>query len=237
MIQFNLIPSIKKEFLRVQLLKKISFFVTFIVVGTSFLIFVVLLVYVLFFQNNNLSKIDQIVQTKSATLSSNSNLNKILTIQNQLQTLPSIETKPPVVSRLFDYINQLTPSTVTISSISVDFNQQTIVISGSASNLQIVNQFVDTLKYTNYINLNGANKNQKSLAFSNVILSSFSYNSSSTNNSPASYGINFSFDPTIFNSTDSIKLEVPNLVTTRSVLGQPTTSSVNNLFKKSNTLN
>ncbi len=236
MVQFNLIPSIKKEFLRVLLLKKIVFTITIIVTGLSFLVFVTLFIYVMFFQNNKLAKIDQVVQSKSATLIGNSNLNKILTIQNQLQTLPSIESKPPVVSRLFNFINQLTPTTVTISSINLDFGQQTVAISGAANNLQTVNQFIDTLKFTDYIDANNIKSNQKKPAFSNIVLSSFSYNSSATNTSPASYSINFSFDPTIFNSTSSIKLYVPNLVTTRSILGQPSTSAVNNLFKKNNNL-
>ncbi len=226
MVQFNLIPPVKKEYLRVQRFRDSVIFISSIVTGVSFLIFLNLLVYVTFIQGSNLHNIDNTVQKQSSLLTGNSNLNKILTIQNQLSSLPQIESNLPKSSRLFAYINQLTPTSATISSMSVDFTQNTLSITGAADSLATVNQFIDTLKFTKYTTSQNASNSQP--AFSSVVLNSFSYNSTNTSN-PANYTIDFNFDSNIFSNSETITLEVPNQVTTRSIIDQPT-----DIFKASN---
>ncbi len=230
MIQFNLIPSIKKEYLNLLRIRNLVVFISITVTSISFIIFVILFTYVTFFQSNNLNNIDKIVQSKSVTLTGNSNLNKILTIQNQLKSLPQVESNLPEVSQLFTYLNQLTPVTATISNITADFSQNIMTIKGNADSLATVNQFVDTLKFTNY-SISGSSDRP---AFSNVVLTSFSYNSSSssTQQSNATYEIDFSFDSNIFANSSNVTLKVPNLITTRSILDQPL-----NIFKNNNATN
>ena len=219
MIQFNLIPPVKKEYLKIQRLRDSVILISSIVAGVSFVIFLNLFVYVSFIQNSSLNNLDNIVRTKSSFLSGNSNLNKILTIQNQLSSLPQVESNLPKSSRLFAYINQVTPTSATISSMSVDFTQNTMSITGAADSLATVNQFVDTLKFTKYTASQSSPSPQP--AFSSVVLNTFSYNSTNTT-SPANYTIDFNFDPTIFSNSETINLQVPTQVTTRSIIDQPT---------------
>ncbi len=219
MIQFNLIPPVKKEYLKIQRLRDSVILISSIVTGVSFVIFLNLFVYVSFIQNSSLNNLDNIVRTKSSFLSGNSNLNKILTIQNQLSSLPQVESNLPKSSRLFAYINQVTPTSATISSMSVDFTQNTMSITGAADSLATVNQFVDTLKFTKYTASQSSPSPQP--AFSSVVLNTFSYNSTNTT-SPANYTIDFNFDPTIFSNSETINLQVPTQVTTRSIIDQPT---------------
>ncbi len=227
MIEFNLIPSVKKEFLRVQFLKKIVVFVSLIVSSVILIVFIGLFILVSVIQKNQLNNINQTVQTDSSRLTGNTSLNRILTIQNQLSSLPNIEAKLPSVNRLFGYLNQLTPTKAYISQINLNFASDSFSIQGSSNSFSTVNQFVDTLKYTNFYFNN--NKKQTKLAFSNVLLSSFSYNSASSNpNQNATYTITFNFNSDIFNNQDSIHLNVPNLITTRSILDQPTVIFKNN---------
>ena len=219
MIQFNLIPPVKKEYLKIQRLRDSVILISSIVTGVSFVIFLNLFVYVSFIQNSSLNNLDNIVRTKSSFLSGNSNLNKILTIQNQLSSLPQVESNLPKSSRLFAYINQVTPTSATISSMAVDFTQNTMSITGAADSLATVNQFIDTLKFTKYTASQASLSPQP--AFSSVVLNTFSYNSTNTA-SPANYTIDFNFDPTIFSNFETINLQVPTQVTTRSIIDQPT---------------
>lgn len=220
MIEFNLIPDVKLQFIKTQKLKHLILSASIILSIVSIVIIVIAFIYVEFIQTAQISNLDKNITSYTIGINQNKNLNKILTIQNQLSALPNLESQTPTTSRIFNYLSDLVPIKITISDIKVDLTQNTMNISGGADSLSTVNQFIDTLKYTNYKNGSGPSTS----AFSNVILSSFGYgsnNSGSSSGGPAQFNITFSFDPTIFSPADNINLLVPNLTTTRSVLNQP----------------
>jgi hypothetical protein len=97
-------------------------------------------------------------------------------------------------------------------------------ITGTAKSLDVVNTFVDTIKFTEY---GTAGFSTKTAAFSNVVLTQFDKNGTN-----ATYSITLSFDPTIFNNANAVKLTVPNIISTRSVVEQPT-----DLFQSNTTQN
>jgi hypothetical protein len=134
-------------------------------------------------------------------------------VQNQLQVLTSLHNQKPAASRLFGYLKQLTPSDASISQFNIDYTQHTVSITGNAKTLDVVNAFADTLKFTTYKRPDGSSAN----AFSAVVLSQFSRNGSG-----ASYTITASFDPAIFDSANNGGLTVPSIISTRSVVEQPT---------------
>ena len=72
-------------------------------------------------------------------------INSILTVQNQLESLTALHSTKPAVSRLFDYLNSLTPSQISITNYTSDFTQQTVTVTGSADALSTVNQFQHAL--------------------------------------------------------------------------------------------
>jgi hypothetical protein len=88
-------------------------------------------------------------------------------------------------------------------------------IQGSANNIFSVNQYADTLKFTNYYINN--NKKAELPAFSNVTLNNFGASSTGT----VSYTINLDFDPNLFKSALQPQLDVPTTTTTRSQLETP----------------
>jgi hypothetical protein len=227
MIQFNLLPDVKQQYLKAQSLKRIVIVFSFLITVIAIVVFVFLLLYVDFVQKQHINSLSTSIQKDSNQLKSNVNLDKILTIQNQLKTIPSLEAQKPVVSRLFTYMTKLTPAAASISNLSVDFTNNTIKIEGSADTLITVNQYVDTLKFTTYSADNNQSTNQTK-AFSNVVLT-FGYTQNNPNGKPVSYTIDLSFDPIIFSNAHSVSLNIPQITTTRSVLGQPT-----DLFQKAN---
>ncbi len=187
--------------------------------GAMFIVFVVLLLVVYVFQKQQINNLDSKISTAKVQLGKNTNLNKILTVQNQLESLPSLEAQDPVTSRLFNYLSEITPVNADISDFSIDYTNDTMVITGSADSLTTVNKYVDTLKFTTYAI---SNKNTKNNAFSQVVLSSFGVSPHPTNNRPASFTINCNFNPIIFNVADAASLVVPpNFITTRSITQQP----------------
>ena len=212
MVQFNLLPDVKLEYLKAKRLLRMVTSAAIAVGGVAFVLFVVLLLVVYVFQKQQLNNLDGKINTAKLQLSRNTNLNKILTVQNQLESLPSLEAQDPVTSRLFNYLSQITPVNADISDFNIDYTNDTMIITGSADSLTTVNKYVDTLKFTTYA-LSGTNT--KNNAFSQVVLSSFGISSHPTNNRPASFTINSSFNPIIFNVADNSSLVVPpNFITT-----------------------
>jgi hypothetical protein len=97
--------------------------------------------------------------------------------------------------------------------MTTDNTQNTMTISGDAPSLDVVNTFVDGLKFTKY-SVDGSADSKN--AFSNVVLSNFG-----RSNQGATYTITLAFDPVIFSNSNKVTLNVPDIVTTRSVIEQP----------------
>lgn len=214
MIQFNLLPDVKLEYIKTQRTKHFVISTSILAAAASLAVFAVLVLTVNVWQKKTISDYSKDIKTTSDNLRATPDLNKILTVQNQLASLSSLHESKPVTSRLFSYLGQVTPTNATISDMTADFSASTLSITGNAPSLDVVNTFTDGLKFTKY-QVSGSE--DKTNAFSNVVLSSFGRTAEG-----ASYTITLSFDPQIFSNANNVKLLVPNIVTTRSVIEQPT---------------
>ncbi len=221
MVEFNLLPDVKVQFLKTKRIEYLAITTSIVIGAVSALVFILLFLYVDVGQKVKLDNLNSQIGNYSSQLTSNKNLNQILTVQHQLETIPSLLNNAPATSRIFGYLTQLVPVNVTISTLNLNYSTNNMSITGGADSLATVNTFVDTLKYATYNNSTNNTKNNS--AFSQVVLSSFSYNSSgSSSGAPsAQYTITFDFDPILFNRADNLKLIVPNETTTRSILNQP----------------
>lgn len=213
MTQFNLLPDIKLEYLKAQRNRRLVIAVSGVVAGVS-IIAAGLLFTLTAVQKSQINNLNNDIQKQDHSLVGQKNLNDILTIQNQIHTLSQLHQQEPNAADLVTYLNQTIPTSASLSTFTIDFNADTINMSGSADSLATVNQLVDSLEFATY-SINGSGSNA---AFSNVLLTSFGVQPNST---AASFSISLSFDPTLFNNTENIKLTVPSKVTTRSELGQP----------------
>jgi hypothetical protein len=173
------------------------------------------------------------ITTDSTQLKSIPNLNTVLTVQNAVNALPSLYAQRPIATRLPTYLSQVTPSTVTISSLTINFTTNAIDFTGQATNLAAINIFVDTLKDCNY----QATSNSSSVsAFTDVALGSYGLGnqtgstgtSGSSQSTAVTYAITASFDPSLFDqSSTSTTLNIPGNSYTR------TSSSDSALFQAS----
>jgi hypothetical protein len=221
MIQFNLLPDIKQQFVKVNRTKRMVIAISILVSIVVLILFILLLTWD-GLQKKNLNDINNDITTNKAQLLGTQNLSKILTIQNQLNSLPALYKQSPVVSRLFGYLTQVTPTSATISQLDANFTVNTLSITGAAPDLGTVDVFADTLKFSTF-SIAGQ-PNQTPLAFTDVVLTTFS-----VTNTGVTYTLTFNFNPDLFSANDKVTLTVPPEVTTRSVTQQP------DLFKKNTT--
>jgi hypothetical protein len=213
MIQFNLLPDIKMRYIKAKRQQHLVMLASGVSIIAAAAIFIMLIVVVHVVQKKNLSDLNRDIKRSSQQLKDTPDLNKILTVQNQLQALPQLHDQKAVSSRIFKYMSQLTPTSATIAKYNVDFAQDTMNITGSADTLTTVNKFTDTLKFTKYT-LDTSSDSKP--AFSDVVLANFSRDSKA-----ATYTINLKFDPVIFQENTNVTLTVPNIISTRSEVEQP----------------
>ncbi|HYH75789.1 MAG TPA: hypothetical protein VD735_07585 [Candidatus Saccharimonadales bacterium] len=213
MIQFNLLPDIKIQYLKAKRQEHAVVLASIVAVITAVTVLVLLLAVVHGLQKKSLSDLNGDIKVASDELKSTKDLTKILTVQNQLNALPALHDQKAVSSRLYDYLSRLTPSDTSISNLVLDLELNTLEVSGNATSLTSVNTFTDNLKFTQYSTEADSSKKN---AFTNVVLASFSRDSEST-----SYSITFTFDPIIFTGTAEPELSVPSIISTRSEVDKP----------------
>ncbi len=213
MIQLNLLPDIKLDYIKANRTKHMVLVVSAIVAASAFTIFLLMFISVKVFQKQHIDHLTTDIKSNNAKIQNINDISKILTVQNQLKALPDLHSQKPATSRLPEYLIQITPSNVSLASVNIDFTSQTVSMSGSAPSLSDVNTFVDTIKFTNYT-VKGTEGSSK--AFSDVVLTGFSKDQKG-----ASYQIDFKFDAAIFDNTKEVSLSIPKIITTRSEIEKP----------------
>ena len=229
MIQLNLLPDVKIQFIKLRRLERLVVSIAVVVVAVAAIVLIILGGLVYGVQKSDLHGLNKNITKYESQIVNTPNLNKILTIQNQLAALPTLDERKPVVTRLFGYIQQLTPDDVTISSLSVSISPtvNSYQISGGTNNLISVNQLVDFYKFATYTTSSSSTPLN---VFSNVVLTDYGLSQAG-----ASYEISADFAPSIFSSAYSnVQINVPSEYSTRSRTqlpkvqlfnNQPTTSS------------
>lgn len=221
MIQLNLLPDVKQQYLKARRRKRLVVGISVVSSGVCVAIFISLLIFVRGAQQQNLRDIDKDIASATETLKSKQDLDKILTIQNQLNSLSALHDQKMLSSRLFDYLTKLTPRKATVSDVTLDVTAGTINLKGNTDNLGTVNKFADTLKFTSFstnedvaegqstscalgeVGLESQSQNEtasfKCKAFSEVVLTSFSVGEedSSLSGGKVAYELTFKYDPKI----------------------------------------
>jgi hypothetical protein len=217
MIQLNLLPDVKTKFIATERTKHLTIMTAAAICGVAIFIVLALVTVVYGSQKAKLNKLDKEITVSNSELQNIDGLNKILTIQNQLNSLSGLHEQKLVTSRLFDFMPQITPVDVYVGDITVKYEDSSIAINGSAKTLELINKFVDTLKFTKYNT--SSNANEQLPAFSSVVLTAF-YKADQIKG--YTYSITLLFDTNIFSGDyESVTLTVPSIISTRSQTEQP----------------
>ena len=226
MIQLNLLPEVKIKYIKTEKIKAtvqtltILLSIIFIVITGLFYGYTVL-------QKNQITNLSKSISQESAKFSSFKNINNILTVQNQISAINTLKSQTPNANRLTGYLNEIIPVNANISTLNINFQANTIVISGNADTVYTINLLVDSLKSATF-SVKGVSGT--SPAFSSVILSSVGNGANSGGNSGlnASYSISFNFNPILFNQQDVVYLTIPTQYATRSEQAAPVKLFSNN---------
>lgn len=202
MIQFNLLPNVKLEYVKTQRTKHLLTLASFVasVAGVGILLLALFSVDVV--QKKSLHDLNGDISKYGKQLKGTPDLNKILTVQNQLSTLTGLHDGKPVTSRLFEYISQVTPSQANLDKLTIDFTASTLIIGGKAPSLDVVSTYTDTLKSTTYKLDDSSGKGTH--AFTDVVLTTFG-----RDDTGATFTITCSYNPAIFDTANTVKLTVP----------------------------
>lgn len=217
MIELNLLPDVKKEFIKAQRTRNTvitsAVLITFVAAG----IVVLLALTVYAGQAVYIATKTSDIKKAQATLSSVPEIDKYLTVQNQLSNIDSIHSGKYIYSRVFGYLQQLNPSkpnNVALSSVKVQKEENLLLLTGTARNFEAVGVFQETLKRAEFsYKENGQGEVQTVPLFSSVTL--LSTNISNTEDTPLS---NFEFslvlpEVSLLPTTTDIKITVPVLTT------------------------
>jgi Tfp pilus assembly protein PilN len=149
MIQLNLLPDLKKEFIKAQKAKAMVITIAIFVTLGAFAVSALLFVYVTFVQQFQVNLASDDIARKMKELKEIPDVDKYLTVQNQLASLPDLHNNKGQYSRLFDFLAVLNPSApnnVTLTELRLGTDDKSILFTGTTASFQTLNTFVDTLK-------------------------------------------------------------------------------------------
>ncbi|MBX4190795.1 PilN domain-containing protein [Candidatus Saccharibacteria bacterium] len=212
-VQFNLLPDSKLEFNRTQRTKKLVFTIAIVACSASVAIFLVMLGLVDGVQKKLMDDAAVRVDESSKQLQT-LNIGKMITIQNQLNALPSLHQKKHITSRIFGYLPKITPSNVSINKLDLDFTKNTMTLSGTASSQKDVNTLIDTLKFTTF----KIGSSNSARAFKNVVESGFNITGKDVG-----YTVDMEIDPKLFSNDkdDQGKPVAPVITVDKSLFNAP----------------
>jgi len=224
-IQLNLLPDVKKEYLKSQKTKALVISTCILVTLGAVAVSALLFLYVTFGQELQMGLIGNDIKSKTSDLNNVKDLNKYLTIQNQLAALPDLHDQKGIYSRLFGFLpilNPSAPNNLKLSTLQLAATEtdQSIVFTGTTATFESLNIFVDTLNnaLVTYQQPNATGKTSTKI-FTAVIVQSSSL-SEANNVKSVAFTIRTNYNPAVFDARNTgMTASVPNIVTTPSVTG------------------
>lgn len=136
MIEINLLPNVKRELLKTRAMRNRVISISFLVGGAS-IAAVVVLALILGSQIAAEAVQSGVIKDRNDKLMAVEDLNKVVTIQNQLTKINEQHSRKKINSRIFDVVtavNPVAPNNVSFSDIKVNPGSKTITLEGSAVN-------------------------------------------------------------------------------------------------------
>lgn len=228
MIQLNLLPDVKREYIEAQRSRNTAITICIMVMLGSLAVIALLFVYLNVIQRGQNFLVDRSIDENSAKLQKVEEIDKYLTVQNQLIALPDLHNAKTVYSRLFAYLpvlNPAPPNNVALSKVTIDEEMKTISIEGSAANFAAVNTFKNTLdnaKLQYRSAIEGDNETKEEAIFSNITTSEVGISEAERGASVVRFKASLSYSEQAFANTitDAI-IKVPSLNATNSVQHSP----------------
>ena len=220
MIQLNLLPDIKKEFINAQKTRAVvmssSIMVTIVAVGLAVLMFV----YVTFLQQLQITLATNDIKDKEKQLSSVQDLSKYLTVQNQLLALPELHASKGIYSRLLAFLpvlNPNAPNNVALTKLQLVALDKQVNFTGSTASFESLNVFVDTLRNAEVSYKDASSEQQKSKMFESIMVQNSNIDKLNGKSSVSFTVIAQYVEPAFDAHNTEVTASVPNIKTSQSV--------------------
>lgn len=204
MIEINLIPDVKQEYLKAKRARMLVISGAIIVGIISVIIVVLLAVYLFGIQAVRSSGVDSDIRKKQESLKTTDDLTNMLTLQSQLANINSLHDKENISSRMFDILGAISPAQpnqVTFSTVKYDAENKSVHIDGQAVNgFVAVDAFKKTIEATTF-SYQEDNKTTTLPVAKNVTLSNLSYGEDASGVKVLRFSVDFDYDPSLFASS------------------------------------
>jgi hypothetical protein len=213
MIEINLIPDVKQEFIKAQKMRKAAITIS-ILVGAAAAGVVVVLILLLGAQALHETISRGQIDSEFKKFKAVNDIDNVLTIQNQLDQIATIHGNKTMDSRMFDVlaaINPAAPNDVRISSVKLNPDDSTLTIEGSAQNGYAATEtFRKLILNTELKSISGTDSKTEPLT-SEVTLGETSYGEGPDGGKVLRFSLSFVYPEVLFsNSVKSVSVVTPN---------------------------
>ena len=202
MIEINLVPDVKQELIKAQRIRATVIAGSILIGIVSIGVVALLAFYVFAVQTVRGSLIDGQIASGSKKLSSVEDLQKILTIQNQLTKISNLNANRKIDSRLFDVLAKIIPpepNSIKVSSLKVDADAGSISIDGQAANsYAALEVFKKTILATVIKYKDSDNKEQSVKLGDKISTKDVSYGEDSSGTKVLRFTLSFVYAPELF---------------------------------------
>ena len=231
MIQLNLLPDVKMDYIKSQRTKRLVIVGMLILASASIGLVILLAFMTYLWDKKTVADIDKDIKKYNSEMNATkegetdpenttkAQVEKALTIQYQLKSLGNLHNDKPIYSRMKQIFDNVVPVDVSLSEVTVDSAETTIEFKGSATTLERANVFVDSLKFVKF--KKGSETESKTL-FSDFQIGGYGFDGK-----VASYEVKAKYDSDLFNRAKEVTVFVDQMTTTRSEVERP-----NSLFIK-----
>lgn len=221
MIELNLLPDVKRDFVRAQRMRRQVIAGVILLSMAAVGVVVALALYVYGAQFAFGQVLDGGIKSKSEELANVDDLDDYLTIQNQLRALPELHDAKMAYDRLFTYLptlNPAPPSNIRITRLSVDQENGKITIVGYGRDYKAVTVFENTVKNAQLSYKDGDSGEQTSESFvKSIEMSDVDLSEDANGNRVVAFTATLEYGDGAFKrNASSIQLRVPNKNTTQS---------------------
>lgn len=226
MIEINLIPDVKREYLKARALRN-TVISTSIVVGIAIVGVAVVLGLVFGGQLVTESVQDRAIKKDGDNLMAIEDIDKVVTIQNQLKAIEGQHSAKTIDSRLFDVIaaiNPPAPNNAVISTIRLNPAEKTIAIEGSAANGYIALEVFKKTIINTFVQVREGEEEVKVPLASDIVAGDASFGENAEGQRVLRFAFTFTYPDELFMYSDSpvtIVTPVGRIDVTDSRLGIP----------------
>lgn len=198
MIQINLLPDVKREYLKAQQMKHMVVVISVVITLASLVLLALLFSFVQFGQPRHVKNLQSDIDTSIAKLKDTKDAVKIVTVQGVLEQIPSLQDQEPTTSRLFNYVTSFTPQGVSYTEVRLDLNENTLTLTGQSTDLEQANVLANNLKSAKFT-YKTDNEKQTIDPFKSVVFSSLGKVEQAENGKNVNFQLSFTLDAIMFN--------------------------------------